>query len=355
MRKKLLAVIMWCVMVAGLAGCGQTATKDSSEVTEDTGLEENIESQEETASVETAGESVTIKMAFPTWVGYTPLYIAKEKGFFEKYNLNVELSVIEGIAERKMAFAGGQLNCLAISADSLVNLKAEGLDVQCVYMLDKSNGSDGICTVPEITNIADLKGKNVAVEQNMCEHLLLLKILEKEGMTADDINIINTNTADAGAAFVAGEVDACVVYEPYISQCVERGANKFTTAEYPVVLPDVIGFSTEFIEENPEAVANFIKAIDEADQYWEENSEESAKICEKGLGISAEDCIYTKSVLTIFDLEDNIALIGTEQEPGEFYDIFQDESDFYYSQGVISQKVAPEDIINPTFIRKLAE
>ena len=336
--KKLAALLLCSLMVFNMTACGSGNASGGS-----------------SSSGGESAKTTKIRLAFPTWVGYVPLYIAQEKGFFKKYGLDVELSVIEGLGERKMALSGGQLDGVAISGDSLVNLKSEGMDVKLVYMLDNSNGSDGICAKKSIKSPKDLKGKRIAVEENMCEHFFLLKVLEQYGLSADDVKIVNMNTADAGAAYVAGEVDACVVYEPYVSQCKKRGANTFLTDEYKIPLVDVIGFESGFAEKNSEAVSDFIKAIDEADQYWEKNEDECAQICEKGLGISVDDCKYSKSVLSIYDLEDNIEMLGTEDKPGQTYDIVQDASDFYYGQGVISKEVKPEDLIDPSFIRGLAE
>ena len=337
LSRRILALFLSIMLLFSLSGCGASG--------EDSG-----------SSGESSGDGkTTIRLAFPTWVGYTPLYIAKEKGFFDKYNLNVELNVIEGLSERKMAIAGGKLEGLAISADSLLNLKSADLDVKAVWVLDNSNGSDGIAAKPKIKSPTDLKGKRVAVEENMCEHFFLLTVLKQCGLSADDITIVPMNTADAGAAYIAGEVDACVVYEPYLTQCKEKGANTFTTKEYPVPLIDVFGFSGEFIKQNPEAIKNFLAAINEADNYWEENEDECATICKEGLAISEEDCKFTKSVLSIYNLEKNIELMGTEEAPGEFYDIIKDENDFYFAQKVLTKEVKPEDFIDPTFVRELAD
>lgn len=340
--KKMITGFLAGAVLMSMIGCGTSEASKTSQT-----------SKQSSDNNEKSG-TTTLRLAFPTWVGYTPMYIAKEKGFFEKYGLDVELTVIEGLAERKMALAGGKLDGLAISADSLLNLSAEGMDVKAVYVLDNSNGSDGIAATKDITSPEDLRGKRVAVEENMCEHFFLLTVLEEYGMTAEDIEIVPMNTSDAGAAFIANEVDACVVYEPYLSQCVERGANTFTTKDYKVPLIDVFGFSTEIMESNPEAIKNFIKAIDEADQYWEENPDECAEICYSGLGISKEDCQFTKSVLSIYNLETNIGLMGTEEEPGDFYNIIKAESDFYYAQGVLAKEIDPNEFIAPEFVRELA-
>ena len=54
-----------------------------------------------------AGEP--IKLGMSTWLGYAPLYLAKEKGFFQKRGLDVEIVVIESPADRRAAFAADRI------------------------------------------------------------------------------------------------------------------------------------------------------------------------------------------------------------------------------------------------------
>lgn len=42
----------------------------------------------------------TVKIAHSTWVGYGPLYIARDKGIFKKNGVDVELIVMEDPKER---------------------------------------------------------------------------------------------------------------------------------------------------------------------------------------------------------------------------------------------------------------
>lgn len=62
-----------------------------------------------------AGKSMVI--ALPTWSGYGPLYLARDKGFFEKYGLDVELSVTQDLSTRKQPFAGRRVDALATALD----------------------------------------------------------------------------------------------------------------------------------------------------------------------------------------------------------------------------------------------
>jgi NitT/TauT family transport system substrate-binding protein len=49
-------------------------------------------------------------VTLPTWTGYGPLFLAKEKGFFKKNGIDVDLSIVEGLAERKQSLASGKID-----------------------------------------------------------------------------------------------------------------------------------------------------------------------------------------------------------------------------------------------------
>jgi NitT/TauT family transport system substrate-binding protein len=54
-----------------------------------------------------------IKMAVNIWVGFGPLYIARDKGFFQRRGLDVELIVMENVTEKYTAFAAARIDMAA--------------------------------------------------------------------------------------------------------------------------------------------------------------------------------------------------------------------------------------------------
>jgi NitT/TauT family transport system substrate-binding protein len=62
-----------------------------------------------------------LKVAHSTWVGYGPLYIAKEKGFFDEEGLDVELIVMEDPKVRFPALAAGQIDVAVSTVDTVLN------------------------------------------------------------------------------------------------------------------------------------------------------------------------------------------------------------------------------------------
>lgn len=69
----------------------------------------------------------------------------------------------------------------------------------------------------DISSVADLKGRKVAVTKGAGSHFLLLAALAKAGLSIKDITPAYLTPADGRAAFSTGKVDAVVIWEPFIS------------------------------------------------------------------------------------------------------------------------------------------
>ena len=81
-----------------------------------------------------------------------------------------------------------------------------------VLETDKSNGSEGLVAKSDIKNISDLVGKTIATQIYSVDHMLLLTLLNENGMTEKDVNIVDMSIQESGNAFIAGQCDAKHVF-----------------------------------------------------------------------------------------------------------------------------------------------
>ena len=82
----------------------------------------------------------------------------------------------------------------------------------------------------DVQDVADLKGKKVAVAQGSSANFHLLAQLEAAGLSYDDVEVQNLQPADALAAFSAGHIDAWAIWEPFTSQA-EQDADARVVAD----------------------------------------------------------------------------------------------------------------------------
>ncbi|PUB16744.1 ABC transporter substrate-binding protein [Paenisporosarcina sp. OV554] len=309
--------------------------------------------EKETEATENGKSSEPLKVTLPTWTGYGPLFLAKEKGFFEKNGLDVELSIIEGLAERKATLAGGKIDGMATALDVQVTLAGADIPVQVVWLLDDSYGGDGILVKKEIKDVKDLKGKKIAFEVGSTSQMLALTALEKGGLTEEDVTVVQMSAGDAGAAFAAGKVDAAVTWEPWLTKGAEaNGKVLLSTKDLPGIIIDSVAFREDVINKRPEDVKAFVKAMGEAMDYWKENEKEANEIMAKGLKIDVKEFEATVTGLKFFTQEDNAKLFGTENEKGSIYQSADNAIQFYKDQDMLEKDLKADDVINGSFIQE---
>ncbi len=268
--------------------------------------------------------------------------------------MEVDLSIIDGLAERKQALAGGKVDGMATAQDVQVTLAASGIPVQVVWLLDDSYGGDGILVKNDIETAQDLKGKQVAFEVGSTSHLLMLTVLKQAGLEDKDVTVVPMSAGDAGAAFMAGKIDAAVTWEPWLTKGAEAdGKVLVSTKDLPGIIVDSISFREQIVKERPEDVQAFVNAMAEAMDYWKDNAEESEQIMADGLKIDVAEFTGTSTGLKFFDKEDNKANFGSGGDDSYIYKITKNDIDFYIEQGIIEEAITPESIINADFVNAL--
>ncbi|WP_162873790.1 ABC transporter substrate-binding protein, partial [Pseudomonas viridiflava] len=75
-------------------------------------------------------------------------------------------------------------------------------------------------------SVADLKGRKVAFQTGSSAHNVVLRVLNKAGLTFKDIQPIYLTPADARAAFENGSVDAWAIWDPYYSIALNEGHSR---------------------------------------------------------------------------------------------------------------------------------
>lgn len=304
------------------------------------------------SSSEKEQQLIPVRLTMTTWSGYGPLFLARDKGFFKKHGLDVQLIVIQGLGERKQALAGKQVDGIATTLDIVTQIVDAGIPLKQIWALDDSYGGDGILAKPEIKTIKDLKGKNVAYDFGTASHILLLAILAKNGMTEKDINHIQMSASDAGSTFVAGKVDAAVTWEPWLSKAIKENKGNLlaTSKETPGLIMDTVALRSDWAEQHPKALQAMVDALAEAMQYWENNKTEANAIMAKGLGIKQEEFESNLETLRLFNLAQNKEMFGTLDKPGPLYTSLQQAVDFGYNNKVIKSKPDVKSMLDPTYV-----
>jgi NitT/TauT family transport system substrate-binding protein len=226
------------------------------------------------------------RVGFNAWIGSIAFFVGQEKGFFKDEGLDVQTKSFSSPGDGLTPLLAGTLDAVLSTADSVITVldKAPG-QLKVVYLTDTSAGADAILAKKEITSIKGMKGKKVAATLGQCNHLLLQKALEKAGLSEKDIELVNMNPDDAGAAFAAGKVDVAVTWEPWITKVSgeKKGHVIFSSKETPNLILDVLAISTKTAKSKLAETKAFLKAMNRGYEFVQKHTDEAAALAAKAL------------------------------------------------------------------------
>ena len=300
-----------------------------------------------------AGEP--IKLGMSTWLGYAPLYLAKEKGFFQKRGIDVEIVVIESPADRRAAFAADKIQGMATTVDTHVMTAAaeNPIPVKQVLAMDDSNGGDGIVAKKEIKTVKDLKGKTVAAQLGAgASYFWLNYVLSQNGLKLSDIKAVDMKAGDAGAAFVAGKVDAAVTWEPWLSKAKETpfGSVLLSSDKTPGIIVDSLAFKPAYLKAHGDDVKKIIAAWNEAVKFGADNPKDADAIMAKFTNQKPEEFTKEKGGVRFYGEKENKEYFGTAQKPGSLYKVTQRAADVWFELKFIKTKPKAADLIDGSFL-----
>ena len=157
-----------------------------------------------------ASEKFTVLLDWYVNPDHGPLYVAKARGYFDEAGLDVELIAPANpndppklVAAKKADVAISYQPQLHLQVDQGLPLVRIGTLVatplNCIVVLADS----------DITEISDLKNRKVGYSVAGFEDALLASILEANGLTIDDVTLVNVNFS-LSPALMSKQVDAVI-------------------------------------------------------------------------------------------------------------------------------------------------
>lgn len=286
-------------------------------------------------------------IAFCTWIGYAPLYIARDQGYFEKYGINPTLTINEDESTYAASMYSGSVQGLGQVLDREIISYASGTPETVLLAMDESSGGDGVIAAAEIQTVNDLAGKTVGLDTASTAYFFFLTVLEKAGMTQDDVVIVDMDSDSTGPAFMAGEIDAAVTWEPFLSNASERegGHLLVDSAAYPGTIVDVLTLRQDLSNEAKRALANaWYDAID----YLEKNPDESMKIMAAGLELDLEEIEAEMAGVTFYGREGN-KQFADKTAPGNIFEVAERAQKFWLDLGIIEKAIDIDAFISEEY------
>jgi ABC-type nitrate/sulfonate/bicarbonate transport system substrate-binding protein len=242
------------------------------------------------ASPTTAQELMKLKAGMVTGIDQIGLPIALERGFFEKYGLDVEIA-------RPYATGVDALNALQAGESEMVQVGVPmiGAVLRGMDLVALGNYSGNAAKLGSDTTMAliaredsgirkgelvSLKGKKIAASFGTINHLYILALLEKAGLTPNDVTLVNTPPPEMTVALLAKGIDAFSGWDPWpvvalkdVPGAVEviRGGDVIAYLGFNVAL-------RPWVDKNGDKIERFLAAVSEADKWMRANPKLAAQV-----------------------------------------------------------------------------
>ena len=293
-------------------------------------------------------QDTKVAIAISGWTGFAPLTLAREAGIFRKHGLDVSIKKIPQ-KDRHLAIASGDVQCAATTVETWVVWNANGVATKQIFQMDKSYGADGMAVRSGVARIADLKGKTIAASApGTAPYFTLAWFLKKNGLSVKDVTVVNLEPAAAAQAFVAGQNDAAMTYEPYLSTVrsnPQAGKIIATTLDYPMIM-DTFGCTPKFLTENPKAAQALADSYFEAVTLIEKDQAKSYEIMGSDVKQSGEQFGNSAKYLRWQDKAANQKFFA-----GGFQAFTKEAGELLLEIGIIKSIPKTDDLFDASFIK----
>ena len=289
-----------------------------------------------------------VVVAMSGWTGFAPLTLAEKSGIFKKHGVDVTIKFIPQ-KDRHLAIASGDVQCAATTVETWIVWNANGVATKQVVQLDKSYGADGMVVRGNVGKIADLKGKTVAASSpGTAPYFTLAWFLKKNGLGIKDVKVVTLEPGPAAQAFIAGQNDAAMTYEPYLSSVREKpeaGKIIATTLDYPMVM-DTFGCTPKFISEQPRLVQGMVNAYFDAVEQIRANPRPSFEIMGSAVKQTGEQFEKSQAYLRWQDRAANQKFFA-----GDIQAFSKEAAELLLELGIIKSVPDTASIIDTRFIK----
>lgn len=237
-----------------------------------------------------AREPVKLRAGMVTGIDQVGLPIALERGFFEEEGLDVTIArpYATGV-DALNALQAGEVDTVQVGVP-MIGAVVRGMDLVALGNYSGSAtrlGSDATMAVVaragsgiDPARLETLKGKRIAASFGTINHLYILALLEKAGLTPTDVTLVNTPPPDMTVALLTGGVDAISCWDPWPIIALRDVPGAFLVKRGGDVIA-YLGFNVttrRYAEANRPALVRFLAALAKADQWMRKNPDGAAEV-----------------------------------------------------------------------------
>lgn len=213
--------------------------------------------------------------------------IAKEKGFFDRQGLDVQVSNFTSGKQCLQTVLGGGAD-IATTAEAPTT--AAAMAKEPIVFLARTEYSELKTLVAQkagVTQLQDLKGKRIAFTAGTGGEVYTHALLKRAGLTEKDVKLVNLRPQDMASALASGSIDAFNTWEPHVSNARRVLGSKIQLVDTRGTYSETfnIVLTRDFLDKHGDAVSRFLRALVEAETWLKANRKDAIAVVAKAVNL----------------------------------------------------------------------
>ncbi len=220
-----------------------------------------------------AAEPTRIRVGVLPVLESLPMYVAQQEGYFAAQGLEVELIPVSSAPERDQLLQAGQIEAMINEVVSVLFYNQDEPQVVVVRFARVASEDAPLFRIlaakdSGIQRVQDLAGVPIGISEGTVIEYTTDRLLEHAGLAPAQIEKVAVpKIPDRLNLLLSGQLPAANLPDPAASLAILQGAVPvIDDTTYPQISHSVISFSTDFAEQNPQAVRGFLAALERAVQ-----------------------------------------------------------------------------------------
>ncbi len=244
-----------------------------------------------------AAEPIKVSIGFPPATDFLAAYVAKEKGIFDKHNIDATMVKIPVVTNIPSAVVSGSIQIGMTTVPVVLQADDGGLDLVLVAGAARHTKEHPFISLLARSDIKytkpdDLIGKTVGVPGiNSVIDVMFRKWLLNNHVPLDKVKVVEGPLPQLPDMLKSGSVDYVCIVDPLRTRIVATKIGTIAAEYFAEVNPDVLVSAWlatgDWVKKNPEAVKDFRMSIDESLDFIRKNPEEAKTIEKKYIGYNS--------------------------------------------------------------------
>jgi NitT/TauT family transport system substrate-binding protein len=291
----------------------------------------------DSASASAGGTTTTspptkVRLGYFPNITHAPAIVGVEKGLFQTaLGPNpLETATFNAGPEAIDALFADSIDATFIGPNPAINAYAKSNGEAIRIVAGTTSGGASLVVKPDITKVADLKGKTLSTPQlGNTQDVALRKYLKDNGLNTDtsgggDVAVTPLANADTLSQFAAGTIQGAWVPEPFATRLQQESGGKVLVDEKSLwpdgkfVTTHLI-VATKFLKAHPDVVEQLIKGLDDSITYIASNTADAQKVVNDGInkvtGKPLKDAVLTAAFKNLeFTLDPLASSLNTSKD-----------------------------------------